>query len=85
MLCLIAFFGCGVAAYLRWDTYKNEPGLFFAYNIPSFFNGLVGITLFFSLSTFWCYHCGLAMTASTTREDVSYISKMNVEFCFVVN
>ena len=36
ILCLIALGGCAVAAYLRWEKYKDDPGLYFAYNIPSF-------------------------------------------------
>jgi hypothetical protein len=70
ILCLIALAGCVVAAYLRWDMYKDQPGLYFAYNIPSFFIGFVAIMLLFSLSSFWCYHCGLAMSGQTTRENV---------------
>lgn len=71
ILCFIAFVASGVAAYLRWATYKDEAGLFIAWNIPSFFIGFVAFTLFFTLSTFWCYHCGLAMSGTTTREDVN--------------
>ncbi len=71
MLCLIALAGCVVAAYLRWDTYKDQPGLYVAYNIPSFFIGFIAAMLLLSLSSFWCYHCGLAMSAETTREQVN--------------
>ncbi|CAF4103360.1 unnamed protein product, partial [Adineta steineri] len=71
-LCFIAFVGCGVAAYLRWDIYKNEIGLFFAYNIPSFFNGFVGFCFMFTLIPFWCYHCRLTMNGETTRDDIRY-------------
>ena len=72
MLCLIALAGSAVAAYLRWDIYKDDPGLFFAYNIPSFFIGFVGLMMFFTLISFWCYHCGLAMSGATTREDIKF-------------
>ncbi|CAF1150239.1 unnamed protein product [Adineta steineri] len=72
LLCLISFAGCVVAAYLRWDKYKNEPGLYLAYNIPSFFIGFISIMLFFTLLSFWCYHCGLAMSGATTREDIKF-------------
>jgi hypothetical protein len=72
ILCFITLAGCAVAAYLRWNIYKNDPGLYFAYNIPSFFVGFVAAVLLFTLSSFWCYHCGLAMSGATTREDVSF-------------
>ncbi|CAF3902640.1 unnamed protein product [Rotaria sordida] len=69
ILCLITVIGCSLAAYLRWDSYKDQSGLFFAYNIPSFFNGFIGICLMLMLFPFWCSHCGLAMNAVTTKED----------------
>lgn len=69
---MIAFFGCAVAAYFRWDKYKTDVGLYFAYNIPSFFIGMIALVLFFTLSSFWCYHCGLAMSGATTREDLKF-------------
>jgi hypothetical protein len=72
ILCLIALGGCAVAAYLRWEKYKDDPGLYFAYNIPSFFVGFIGLMLFFTLTSFWCYHCGLAMSGATTREDIKF-------------
>jgi hypothetical protein len=72
LLCLIAFAGSGVAAYLRWDIYKNDAGLYFAYNIPSFFIGFVAFMMTFTLASFWCYHCGLAMSGATTREDIKF-------------
>lgn len=75
LLSLIAMIGCIVAAYLRWNIYKNEPGLFIAYNVPTFLVGIVGLMFFITLSTFWCYHCGLTMSGTTTREDVN--SKRN--------
>jgi hypothetical protein len=68
----MALAGCAVAAYLRWDIYKDDPGLYFAYNIPSFFVGFIGLVLFLTLSSFWCYHCGLAMSGATTREDIKF-------------
>lgn len=71
-LCLIAVAGCAVAAYLRWDIYKDDPGLYFAHNIPSFFIGFIAFMLFFTLVSFWCYHCGLAMSGATTREDIKF-------------
>ncbi len=72
ILCLITFAGCAFASYLRWDVYKNDTGLYFAYNIPSFFIGFVGFMMFFTLISFWCYHCGLAMNGATTREDIKF-------------
>ncbi|CAF2477844.1 unnamed protein product [Rotaria sp. Silwood2] len=72
ILCLIGLAGCGVAAYLRWDMYKNDPGLYFAYNIPSFFIGFIAFVLLFALASFWCYHLGLAMSGATTREDIKF-------------
>ncbi len=72
MLCLIAFAGSAVAAYLRWDVYKDDPGLYFAYNVPSFFIGFIAFMLTFTLISFWCYHCGLAMSGATTREDIKF-------------
>lgn len=71
LLCLIVFIASIVAAYLRWDTYKNEPGLFVAYNIPSFIVGIVALLFFLTLAPFWCYHCRLTMSGTTTREDVN--------------
>lgn len=72
ILCLFAFTGSAVAAYLRWNIYKDDPGMFFAYNIPSFFIGFIALMLFFTLVSFWCYHCGLAMSGATTREDIKF-------------
>ena len=71
LLCLIALGGCGVAAYHRWGQYK-DPGLYFVYNIPSFFIGFIALMLFFTLTSFWFYHCGLAMSGATTREDIKF-------------
>lgn len=72
ILCLLALIDCALAAYLRWDTYKSDPGLFLAYNIPSFFIGFIALSLVFTLASFWCYHCGLAMSGATTREDIKF-------------
>ncbi|UJR36071.1 hypothetical protein I4U23_028807 [Adineta vaga] len=72
LMCLIAAGGCGLAAYLRWDKYKNDPGMYFAYNVPSFFNGFIGLMLFMTLLPFWFLHCGLTMSATTTKEDVQF-------------
>ena len=79
LLCLIALIGSIVAAYLRWDIYKNEPGLFVAYNIPTFIVGIVALLFFLTLAPFWGYHFRLTITGTTTREDVNcieIISKM---------
>ena len=70
LLCLIGFIGSGLAAYFRWEMYKEETGLFIAYNVPSFFIGLVAFLLLLTLFPFWCYHCGLSMRKTTTREHV---------------
>ena len=70
ILCMITSASCGLAAYSRWDVYKNDPGLFFAYNIPSFFIGFIALMFLLTLSSFWCYHCRLAMSGATTREDM---------------
>ncbi|CAF3141164.1 unnamed protein product [Rotaria sp. Silwood2] len=72
LLCIITIAGCVLAAYFRWDIYKDQSGLFFAYNIPSFFNGFVGLCLALSLFPFWCNHCGLAMNDVTTKENVRH-------------
>jgi hypothetical protein len=72
ILCFITLAGCAVASYLRWDTYKDDPGLYFAHNIPSFFIGFLSLMLSFTLSSFWFYHCGLAMSGATTREDIKF-------------
>ncbi|CAF3748010.1 unnamed protein product [Rotaria sp. Silwood1] len=68
LLCIFAIVGCVLAAYFRWNSYKDQSGLFFAYNIPSFINGFVGILLALALFPFWCNHCGLAMNAVTTKD-----------------
>ncbi len=52
--------------------YENDPGLYFAYNIPSFFIGFIAFMLLFTLVSFWFYHCGLAMSGATTREDIKF-------------
>lgn len=72
ILCFIGFTGCVLAAYYRWALYKDQAGLFVAYNIPNFFVGLIAILLAFTLSSFWCFHCGLAMSGETTRDNVNY-------------
>ncbi|CAF1045110.1 unnamed protein product [Adineta ricciae] len=72
LLCLVASAGCGVAAYLRWDKYKDDPGMYFAYNVPSFFIGFLGVMLFLTLMPFWVIHCGLTMSSTTTREDIKF-------------
>ena len=74
--------GCIVAAYFRWDTYKDQSGLFFAYNIPNFVIGFIAGILILSLCPFWCYHCGLAMSGQTTREDVRRRNELTIEFLF---
>ena len=68
---------CVVAAYFRWDLYKDRPGLFVAYNVPSFLIGLVALFFLFLLSKFWCYHCTLAMDGVTTKEEVMHLTLMN--------
>ncbi|UJR10008.1 hypothetical protein I4U23_014231 [Adineta vaga] len=78
ILCLFGLIDSGVAAYLRWDMYKNEPGLYFAYNIPSFFLGFISFFLMFTLASFWFYHCGLAMSGATTREDIRLRKHLNL-------
>ncbi|CAF1380002.1 unnamed protein product, partial [Didymodactylos carnosus] len=65
--------GCATAAYFRWDTYKDNISLFIAYNIPTFFVAMVAFSLVFTLGSFWCYHCGLAMKNATTREDMKHL------------
>ncbi|CAF3418929.1 unnamed protein product [Rotaria socialis] len=70
LLCSLGLAGGGVAAYLRWDIYKNDPGLYFAYNIPTFFVGFIAFVFVATLAPFWCYHLGLALTGVTTREDI---------------
>ncbi|CAF0957976.1 unnamed protein product [Adineta ricciae] len=72
ILCLFGLIDSGVAAYLRWDLYKDNPGVYVAYNIPSFFIAVVAFFLMFTLASFWCYHCGLAMNGITTRDDMRY-------------
>jgi hypothetical protein len=52
--------------------YKNDSGLYFIYNIPTFFLGFIAFMLLFTLLSFWFYHCGLAMSGVTTREDMKF-------------
>lgn len=70
LLCFFGLAGSAVAAYLRWDVYKNDVGLFIAYNVPSFFIGVVAILLIMMLTPFSCYHCSLACEGVSTREKV---------------
>jgi palmitoyltransferase ZDHHC9/14/18 len=72
LLCFVSSASCGLAAYLRWDKYKSDPGLYFAYNIPSFFIGFVAVMLFLTLMPFWFVHCGLTMNNTTTKEEAKF-------------
>lgn len=72
LLCIVSAGGCALAAYLRWDKYKSDPSMYFAYNIPSFFVGFVGLMLFLTLAPFWCIHCGLTMSNTTTKEEAKF-------------
>ena len=85
ILCLFGLIDSGVAAYLRWDLYKDNPGVYVAYNIPSFFIAVIAFFLMFTLASFWCYHCGLAMNGITTRDDVSSpIYTSSIRWCSCV-
>ncbi|CAF1498050.1 unnamed protein product [Rotaria magnacalcarata] len=72
ILCFVGFVGCVLAAFYRWDIYKYQGGLFFAYNIPNFLTGLIAILFGFTLFPFWYYHCGLAMNGVTTKETMRH-------------
>lgn len=71
MLCLSAVVGCSFSVYYRWESIE-DPGEKFAYNIPSFIVGIIAFMLLLTLSSFWCYHCKLAMNGTTTREDIKF-------------
>ncbi|CAF3403952.1 unnamed protein product [Rotaria socialis] len=72
ILCFVGFVGCVLAAFYRWDIYKYQGGLFFAYNIPNFLTGLIAILFGFTLFPFWYYHCGLAMNGVTTKQAMKH-------------
>ena len=71
ILCLFAVINCSLSVYYRWES-TDDPGQKFAYNIPSFLVGIIAFMLFLTLSSFWCYHCRLAMSGTTTREDLKF-------------
>lgn len=70
-LCFVTVVSCSLSVYHRWNQY-DDPGYKFAYNVPSFFVGIIAFMLFLTLASFWCYHCGLAMNGTTTRENLKF-------------
>ena len=70
LLALITLIGDIVAASLRWETYKSEPGLFIAYNVPTFYVGITSLFFFLSTFSFWCYQFRLTARGANAVRDV---------------